>query len=194
LLQPCIVPVDYRQFRRYVAYCMQHRSEKINMPPLTPATIARRRLLGAIAAAPAALALPAVAATTDDSAVLAAFQRWLDGHNSMHAAESDNATWEASYDSYLAAVYDVMELPAAGAVGMALKAYVVLNEEISQVCGPVGRHGASLVLPTADDAGPLPARIAAGLFDGCCRIVPELRRFASATRADVLTLAGEVRS
>ena len=211
--------------------------------------IARRRLLGCIAAAPAVLALPALptAATADplepvwqellalgdtldqrthwallvgfdraaaalqgrapmdgcatvaealgkvpggdDAAVIAAFQRWLATHNEMHAAPSD-AALEESYSSYLEAVYAVMELPAVGAVGMALKGYVVLNEELSGICGPAGRHGASLVLPTAEDSGPLPARIVAGLLESCCRIVPELRRFATATRGDVLTLAG----
>ncbi len=156
------------------------------------ATIARRRLLGAMAAAPVVAAIPAIALAanpTGDAAVIAAFQRWLTAHNDMIAVPGPvNITDEESYWRYLDAVYEVMELPATGAVGMALKSYVVLDEELCSECGRPGRHSASLVFPIEQMDGELPTRIAAGLFESVCNIVPHPRQFAVANKGDVLML------
>ena len=92
----------------------------------------------------------------------------------------DDAAFDEEYWKALRALYETMEAPATGLVGLAIQSYLVLAEELAP--GEYGGHSASIRLKDEEEVGPLPARIAAGLFASLCNIIPDFARLAQAKR------------
>ncbi|MEI7606165.1 MAG: hypothetical protein WCJ64_02150 [Rhodospirillaceae bacterium] len=123
-----------------------------------------------------------------DAAIVEAFHRWLDYSTAMNVASDaeDETAFDEEYWKALRALYETMEAPATGLVGLAIQSYLVLAEELAP--GEYGGHSASIRLKDEDEVGPLPARVAAGLFASLCNIIPDFARLAQAKRGARLRL------
>ncbi len=167
--------------------------------PTTPTTVARRRLLAGLAAAPAvalvpaALALPAVATATpvpavgDDSAIIAAFHRWLDAQNEyerLNQAGADDDELTAADDVVIFEMFEALDTPANGAIGLAIQVYLTIH--IGHGRGP-DQHAAAIgVLQGEEQAFEVLATRA--LFDSVCNIFPGLRDLADTNWDEVAKL------
>ncbi len=167
-------------------------SENTRTAPEGTAKIARRRLLPGLAAAPAvalvpaALAPPTFAAVTpapavgDDTAIVAAFQRWIDAQNEYERASAEGASDRelSLIDAQgIGGMFEAVDTPATSMIGLALQVHLTVFAV--RGAGP-DQHVAAIRPLDEDDAGDLQNRTTRGLFESVCSIFPGLRDLADA--------------
>ena len=137
--------------------------------------------------------LPA-AAPDGDAAVIAAFRRWLDRCNDIEMIPGHHEKLRAAaFKCYQQAISEVMAAPTAGAIGLALKAYLVLSVEVCAEFDWNNKHYAGISLPGDNEGSWLDGKDIHSFFEAVCRIVPDLRQLADLQPGEAasLHLAGE---